>query len=425
MMTKQLLYTQILSVFFVATGLLSVAVPIQFYTGIPFANTTFWWAFQALFITVIFVAIKLFIDNKQFLLMKLVAVYIIWILINIVRGSIISDGYWDFKGLIANSLALTVPIVAYIGTNPKLMKKMLSAYFVYGLIVFVLLLVILPKVAYGYYLVPVTLVTLFFPALSFRTKILILSLILVVLTADLLARSNVIKFFVPIILCSLYYFRSIFSVKMLNSVRISLLALPIIFLVLASTKTFNIFKIQEYVDQDFTATAVNRHGSENEENLLGDTRSFLYSEALFTANYFDSWIAGRSPARGTLSDVFGYADPNNRGERLGGEVAILNIFTWLGIIGVLLYGSIFYVASYLAVCKSENYFIKILGLFVAFRWAYAWVEDFTIFSLTYVTLWLMIGMCYSKQFRSMSDKDFRLWVNGIFTKRRITFKNAI
>ena len=109
---------------------------------------------------------------------------------------------------------------------------------------------------------------------------------------------------------------------------------------------------------------------------------------------------------------------NKRGERLGNEVAILNIFTWTGIIGVILYLLVFYRASYMAVNHSNNTFSKILGIFLAFRWFYSWVEDINIFSLTNFFLWVMIGMCFYKSFRALSNKEVSSWVQGIFEKKK-------
>jgi hypothetical protein len=78
---------------------------------------------------------------------------------------------------------------------------------------------------------------------------------------------------------------------------------------------------------------------------------------------------------------------------------------------------VFYRATYLAINRSNNIFIKTLGLFIAFRWIYAWVEDVNTFTLSYTFLWLMIGMCFSRSFRAMSNKEFESWVHGIFGKR--------
>jgi hypothetical protein len=415
-MEKTKLYSLLLSIGFILTGLFSVAATVQFNTGLPVANTTIWWFFQFCFLSFIAISIKFFVSNNQFLLMKLVTFYIIFILINAIRGFIIAEGYWDFKGLITNVLALLIPLAVYLGTNEKLLSNILSVYFKYGLAIFIMLLFVLPKVAYGYYLVPVTLVALFLSALSTRHKVMILSLTILVLVIDLTARSNVIKFLVPVMLGSLYYFRVYFTIKVLNFTRVVLLVMPVFLLVTAVTDTFNIFKMEDYISMSFSTNDVDKFGDSNEENLLADTRTFLYIETFYTADYYNSWLFGRSPTRGTLSDSFGDDDQNGRGERLGSEVAIINIFTWLGLIGVIFYGAIFYQASYLAITQSNNYYCKILGIFIAFRWCYAWIEDFTDFNLNYLLLWIMIGMCYSTSFRGMSDSEFTSWIIGIFPR---------
>ncbi|TLU65063.1 hypothetical protein FE810_09045 [Thalassotalea litorea] len=413
-MTKQLFFAKVLAFFFVVAAVRSVVSAIQFESNLTLGNTAFWWFYQTCFLLLALVSIKYFVAKKQSALMKLIQFYILLVLINFMRGLLISDTYWDFKGLINNSLPLLVPVLAYLGTNKDLVKRLLTTYFKYGLVVLVALLPILPKVAFGYYLVPVTLITLFYSALSIKTKALMIALILIVFTADLGARSNVIKFFVPLCLCFIFYFKNILGTKSLNFIRITFFFLPPILLTLAIQGDFNVFKMEDYIKGSFTTLKLDEDGHEKEENLLSDTRTFLYVEALSTSEYYNSWIFGRSPARGTISAHFGHEDLNNRGERLSNEVSILNIYTWLGLVGVLVYAFIFYFASYYAINKSNNYYCQILGVFIAFRWCYAWVEDFTIFSLTYILLWIMIGMCYSVQFREMTDLEFKVWVKSIF-----------
>jgi hypothetical protein len=100
---------------------------------------------------------------------------------------------------------------------------------------------------------------------------------------------------------------------------------------------------------------------------------------------------------------------NNRGERLSNEVNILNIFTWTGVIGVILYSSIFFIASGLAINQSNNIYCKVLGVFISFKWAYGWVEDFSRFDINWITTWLLIGMCFSKSIRAKSNDEFKAW----------------
>ena len=117
---------------------------------------------------------------------------------------------------------------------------------------------------------------------------------------------------------------------------------------------------------------------------------------------------------------------NKRNERNANEVSILNYFTWLGTVGVLLIFILFYQASYLAVNQSNNIFSKIIGLFIAFRWSYGWVEDINNFYIQYLFLWLFIGFCYSESFRQMTNSEMKHWVRGIFEKqRRIKRKKSL
>ena len=103
------------------------------------------------------------------------------------------------------------------------------------------------------------------------------------------------------------------------------------------------------------------------------------------------------------------------GERPRCEISILNVFTYMGIIGVLLYMSIFIYSSYLAVFRSKNRFLPIIGLFIAFRWLYGWIEDFSLFNSNYMLLWIMIGICISPIFRNMNNYEFKDWLNSLLS----------
>jgi len=197
-------------------------------------------------------------------------------------------------------------------------------------------------------------------------------------------------------------------------IRKLLFLFPFILFTLAISGVFNVFKISEYISGNYHEVKLNSEGESITEDLTTDTRTFLYKDVLSTAFVYDSWLIGRSPARGNISEQFASSDLNGRGERSANEVAILNIFTWTGCVGVFFYLFIFYKATYLAINKSNNIFIKIVGLFIAFRWCYSWVEDVNNFTLNFFMLWIMIGICFSKTLRKMNDKEFEYWINSIF-----------
>ena len=71
---------------------------------------------------------------------------------------------------------------------------------------------------------------------------------------------------------------------------------------------------------------------------------------------------------------------------------------YFGLVGVIVYALIFIVSSYRAIAKSNNIYMPLLGIYVSFRWTFAFIEDFTKFDLNYMLLWVMIGMCFSERY---------------------------
>jgi hypothetical protein len=321
-----------------------------------------------------------------------------------------------------NGMGILMPIVAFSFFNIKYAQDILSFYIKYVAPLFFIFVFTLNSDVYGFYLVPFSFLALFFPVITKTWRWIVFGIAIFVILTDLTARSNVIRFAVPVALSFLYFFRFILSTQIFELVRKLLIVAPVVFFFLAVYGSFNIFNMQEYVKGDYTEMRTDMKGQKIEDDLTADSRSFLYVEVLHTAAKLDSWWIGRSPARGTISESFGENDMAGRGERAGNEVGILNVFTWTGIVGVVLYLLVFYKASYMAVCKSNNVFSKILGVFVAFRWGYAWVEDINEFTLNYFMIWFMIGMCFSESFRKMTDKEVKIWVRAIFEKQKTTPK---
>jgi hypothetical protein len=380
--------------------------------------TALWWAISLFILFLFCLSAKKLSDKKERALLITVQFYLLWNVFSITRGMFIAENYWDWKGLIINSMALLLPIVSYIGCNPAMVQAMLKSYLKYALPLLLVLAFLISDVAFGYYLAPISFLALLLPAINLRWKLIILALIVFIITIYTDSRSNVLKFSIPVFFSLIYYLRSFLSTKVLELARNLLFIAPILLFCLAATDVFNIFKINEYIEGDYIVTVQDLEtGGQVESDLKADTRTFLYVEVLESAQKFNSWLIGRSPARGNESASFGSEDMSERGERLANEAAILNIFTWTGIVGVILHFIVFYKATYLAINRSNNIYLKILGLYIAFRWLYAWVEDFTNFSITFFLLWLMIGMCFSRSFRAMSNKEFESWVRGIFVKR--------
>ncbi|HLP04848.1 MAG TPA: hypothetical protein VK152_05390 [Paludibacter sp.] len=420
MVTKKQLWINLISFSILPVTVFSVTpYPAPFTQAITLLqNTTMWWIIKATILFFLLYFNRPFYDTKNRGNMRVVQFYLLWNVVSFIHGLFVAEIYWDWKGLINNTMALMLPLVAFTATNKMLVQSILSFYVRYTLPLTAVFVFIISTDAQGFYLVPVSFLMLFFPVLTNRWKMVVMAFTLFVLLVDLDARSNVIKFGVPFILIFVYYFKKYITPRLMEIVRVVLIVLPVILFALGVSGIFNVFRMNEYIGGKQEIVKMNNKGEVEEVNLKADTRTFLYVEVLYSAKKFDIWWFGRSPARGNLSEEFGKEDETGRGERLTNEVAILNVFTWTGIVGLVLYLLVFYRASFLAVNRSNNIFSKTLGLFVAFRWLYSWVEDVNDFSLNYYMLWIMIGLCFSRSFRHMTDKEVAAWVRGIFNFNR-------
>lgn len=400
------------------------------WTRLPIGNTFFWW-FVYVSILICFIrAKKYFSDFKSEKEIKVVRILLIWNVISIIRGTFVAENYWEWKSLAEAGMVLLLPLSINISRNKDFFQFTFYSYLRYSLPLFFVFIFFMYDDAIGHFLAPVSFLLLFFPDIPKRWKFVIIFFFAFVLIYDIEARSNIIKFVVSFTFSMILYLPKI-VLKVAKFIRLSWLILmgsPIILLFLGVTGVFNVFKIDKYIDGKYEIVKI-ENGEYSQISLKDDTRTGIYMEVLQSAVNNDYIILGRTPARGNDSMSFGgtLAEELHTGkrERFSNEASILNIFTWTGLVGVILYFLVFLKASYLAVNKSNNIYAKIMGLYVAFRWVFAWIEDFSRFDLFYCSLWLSIGICFSSTFRGMTNGEVKIWIKGIFdgNKKRINSFN--
>ena len=347
---------------------------------------------------------------------KLITFYLLWMLFNIIRGAFIAENYWEWKQLTRGGLSLSLPIFVYVFSIPLITTCVLRYWFKYALFIFIIILPFLGTDAYHFYLGPIFLLGCFIPVLPKQWKIIIGGLLVIMLFIDWGARSQVIKSAVVLLVALGIYYRQWISINLLKTLHWICYVAPIILLILGISGTFNIFedfasnkgKYVEYKVVD---------GKVVKDDLSADTRTFIYQEVITSALKHHYVIWGRTPTRGNDSMAFGKytAEELKTGkyERHANEVCHPNVFTWLGLIGVVLYSLIYLRSSYLAVYKSNNIYIKYLGCFIAFRWAYGWVEDTNGFNIMNISLWITIAMGLSIYFRRMNNKEFQTFIKYV------------
>ena len=177
--------------------------------------------------------------------------------------------------------------------------------------------------------------------------------------------------------------------------------IPPIFLVLGITNQYNIFKPTDDIDKYAIA-----YDNGMESNLATDTRTFLYQEVFSSMQENHSFIFGEGAAAKYKTEYFDDMGAQNNA-RYGAEVGFLNTLLYSGVIGILSYALVLFSAVYYGVARSNNFFCKMLALFLAFRWIVFFIEDFTVYDSNYYFLWLSAGLCLSKEFRALTDADIK------------------
>lgn len=351
---------------------------------------------------------------------RIINIYLLYNFFCIIYGYIDAEDAWNYFRVIENTIVMLMPVIVYTVADKIDGQIILAHYIKYG--IWLCLLICIFHKAIGSYFVPFSCFILFIPALPNKWKFVVLVISFFVFYIDsIIIRSNVVRFFVPYLLLSIYFLRHIISVRFLELLRKFIFVLPFIFFILAIQNIFNVFDMSDYMSKYNIIVDQKKSNGEMEENsLIEDTRTILYSEVLQTAQKHNSWWFGQSPAHGNETSFFSDEIMRviGKAERAKNEVAILNIFTWEGIIGVILYGLMFYKASYLAINNSNNIYSKMLGLYVVFRWAYSWVEEANNFSMVHYFLWIMIGLCFSSGFRQMNDYEIKEWIGDVFRPQK-------
>lgn len=341
-----------------------------------------------------------------------ISVVVLWC----ICGAFRCDDYWDWKSLIQNVFAYGICIASFTFSNPTKLSLVLGFWFKHAWKYLIFIIPFMNEDGITKSLCPYMMLACFYPIIGSKYKRHVIVVLLIYLIFAIGARTDNLKLFFCVCLgvfsqCLRPYKRHSLIIK---QTRIILLVMPFVFLILASSGVFNVFRFQDYLRLDETRF---------EEAQLADTRTNLYEEVIESVSSHNRVLVGETPAKGyesawfarnfDQSDIMGI---NHYGWRGNTESSVLNVFMHFGLIGLFVYYLVFYYASYYGVYKSNNIFIPVISIFVAFRWAVGWIEDFTRFDLNMLMLWILIGMCFSKEFREMSNDEFKQWISKMLYK---------
>lgn len=338
--------------------------------------------------------------QKRYKAQIVLDVYTVLVIVQTFKSIVISGNYWMYKSVLWAFIVLMFVLIIKYMQYPFMLIRSFRPWFKYCLWLFIPLILFIPDTtSYGIYLSPLLLLIFFFPNLSRKWKI-TTAFFVFLAVSDLGARSICLKFGMCTAISCLVMLGVRLKKWQFNAISVTMFITPVLLLFLALSGVFNIFKTEEYISSPHTRKKI-VHGEIVEENLLADTRTFLYTKVMLNSYKNKSIIWGKGVGLGT--DVLDVGKEQGKAGRKN-EIGVLNLFEWCGLVGVAIWFLALFIPVWLSINRSNNYSIKVIGLYLAFRWVIFWIEDIQDFFIDNVVLYTIIGICYSPYFRAMDEK---------------------
>lgn len=376
--------------------------------GIPFA------VYFLVYILLVILLLRYFFktDNTHRLKEYLpINIYCVYITISIFCGYFVATGYWMWKQFVINQATLLFIVFLYYFASPHNVFYFLKKWLKYAVIAFIPFSILMTRDSYGIYLGPIIFLLIYLKYIPFKYRIVLL-IFSILACSDFGARSILFKFIPAILLGISLLLKIKISKRIFNITAIIFFITPIIFFILGVTGIYNIFQYQSNGSKQLTQIKINKEGERVEENLLADTRTFIYRAVLTSSVVNNSILFGTTPAKSAFVEEFDNEITRQTGRK--NECGIANLYTWCGVVGVILMMFIYMQAVRLAINHSKNYSLQLLGIYIAYRWIIFWIEDIQNPTIDYISFYMIIAIAYSKAFRNMSDKRFIVFISNLF-----------
>lgn len=341
--------------------------------------------------------------------------YLLIVFAAAIHGYFMAKCYWDWKMLVSNLMTFSLLLISLAVIDIRKTETILGIWYKWIPFAIVILFLLGDEPHfYGRLMMPYSLLFIFLPILNKRNRIMCFFALAVAFIMARTDRSDTLRLSLAFLVgIGCYKGCYIYFKKIIRPLTLVLLISPFILFGLAATGAFNILNLGEEMGWEYKYDVDGEHG----KDLFADDRTFLYEEEIISSIRHNYWLFGRSLARGYDSISFGRQVKGSlkwsRNERQACETAILNIFNYMGIVGVIAFSCVIFSAVSKAVWQSNNKYIPVLGLYLAFRFFYSWLEEFQRFDTNYVLFWIMVGICYSPQFRSLSDHQLKYVIRRI------------
>lgn len=348
------------------------------------------------------------ISTRGFDCKYIILFYFAYTIFEYIRGFFNIDGWRDYVYLYNGLFHLIIFPFWILLARPQYIMVLWKSFMTIGIIMSIILALFPPT--HGMHTMAHNMLWLnvfifMYPYIKRKYYILILVAALFIITFDLNRRSIMLGYLIPtmILLGYLFLQKYIFQ-KIFYYLGV---LLPLICLLLFYTKTFNIF---QYLEESNKEVVLQKDGG---RPVFTDSRTGIYEDVtrdvLKAKEWWKPYIGlggnGKTKVEANGASSFGF-----EGLRSTQESGMLNFIQHGGLLGLIAYGLLITVSAYLSMFKSRNDFMRMLGLFLVFKFAYSFIEDELDFSEHVIAQFLWIGMGYNKSFRNMTDNKMKLYI---------------
>lgn len=183
------------------------------------------------------------------------------------------------------------------------------------------------------------------------------------------------------------------------------MCVPVLFFLVAVFGNFNVLNFNSYIKGEYV--------SATGENMKDDTRTFLYEEAIESAIDNNYVLLGRTPGYGYDSKFVktregDYDKIEGVKAQRNSEVFIVNIFTWCGFIGVVVWFAFYYWFGIRTLMRTKNDYVRGLVLYVGMFWICNWFSNnFCSPNNSFMALYVILSICMQSQFQKMTNEEIR------------------
>ena len=333
-------------------------------------------------------------------------IFLLIVALALIRSILHVHGVKGFFWLIFdsyNGLSLFPALFFIIGCNSKYFALTNNLLSVFCFLTFLITLFFIKSFELAVFiLMPIFYVIVTYPLQSPGKRILTFIIAATIISVSLTHRAGMMRIIISYFIVVIYYL--ILKIKinktLLYIIIFSVLMIPFYFLYRGMTG-YNVFtEVLGEQTEDYS-----------EQNLRIDTRTFLYSEVFQDLKFSEALVVGKGIDGGYSSVSF------QTSNRKGVEVGFLQILLKTGIIGFLLYFILIFSAIFKALGKSNNIYLKCLGILLSSYVLMFFIENVLAFDLLNIVIWLVIGMCHSKELLRLNDHEIKnLFINGKMDK---------